>query len=91
MGRNYCFLALKSENYLLLPRFPAQCHPQSKASIMVLDSPKVLSAKNMFMWRPRGAEQIYVDIEKRNFEKEAELGSAVDVNMKTRLNQSNLF
>ena len=58
---------------------------------MVLDSPKVLSAKNMFMWRPRGAEQIYVDIEKRNFEKKAELGSAVDVNMKTRLNQSNLF
>ena len=51
---------------------------------MVLDNCKVVSAKKMFMWHPRGVEKIYVDIEKKNFAENAELGSAVDINMEIR-------
>ena len=38
LGTNDCFLALKSENYQLLPRFPTRCHQQSETSLIVPDS-----------------------------------------------------
>ena len=38
LGTNDRFLALKSENYQLLSRFPTRCHQQSETSLIVPDS-----------------------------------------------------